>query len=62
MSEYGHLVIVPGYIADAINAALDKAIAACPDAEKDREHLYSQLVGYFDEHGRIPDFTVGKMP
>ena len=60
MSEYGRLVIVPNYIADQINAALDKAIADCPDAAKDREHLYSQLVGYFDEHGHIPEFTVGK--
>ena len=54
------LVIVPNYIADAINAKLDTAIANVPDAAKDREHLYSQLIAYFDEHGTVPDFTLGK--
>jgi hypothetical protein len=51
-------VIVLDYIHDAINAKLDAAIATCPGAARDREVLYSQLVGYFNEHGVIPDFSI----
>jgi hypothetical protein len=51
--------IVPTYIADAINAKLDAAFAQCPDAAKDREILYGQLLDYFDEHGVVPDFKLG---
>lgn len=52
------LCIVPTYILDAVNEKLDAAIAACPDAEKDRDELRAQLLGYFDEHGVVPDFTL----
>lgn len=54
------LVVVPNSLADAINAKLDLAIAACPEAAKDREVLYGQLLEYFDEHGVIPDFSLQK--
>jgi hypothetical protein len=36
--------IVPNELRDAINAKLDTAIAACPDAAKDRDDLYNQLL------------------
>ena len=29
-----------------------------PEAEKDREVLYNQLLTYYDEHGVVPDFTI----
>ena len=29
-----------------------------PDAAQDREHLYAQLLTYFDQHGVLPDFTL----
>jgi hypothetical protein len=54
------LVIVPNSLRDAINAKLDAAIAEVPDAEKDREILYGQLLDYFDEHGVVPDFSLAK--
>ena len=54
------LVIVPDSLRDAINVKLDAAIAEVPDAEKDREVLYGQLLGYFDEHGVVPDFSLVK--
>jgi hypothetical protein len=54
-------VIVPDYIADQINAKLDAAFELCPDAAKDREHLYGQLIAYFDEHGRVPDFSLAAL-
>ena len=52
--------IIPNYIADAINAKLDAAFSECPEAAKDREVLYRQLLDYFDEHGIIPDFSLRK--
>ena len=51
-------VIVPNELRDAINVKLDAAIAACPDAVKDRDALYHQLLAYFDEHGEIPEFSL----
>lgn len=51
-------VIVPNYIRDAIYAKVDEAIAKCPDAAPDREFFYSRLLGYFDEHGEIPEFDL----
>ena len=54
------MVIVPNELRDAIKAKLDTAIAACPDAAKDRDVLYSQLLAYFDEHGEVPDFGLAK--
>ena len=54
------IVVVPNYIADEINAKLDAVISGCPDAAKDRDHLYHQLLGYFYEHGVVPDFTLSK--
>jgi len=51
-------VIVPNTLRDAINAKLDDAFAACPEAAKDRDALYYRLLAYFDEHGELPDFTL----
>ena len=48
------LVIVPNDVSDLINARLDAAIAGVPDAAKDRDNLYRQLLTYFDQHGRVP--------
>lgn len=55
------IVIVPNCLRDAINAKLDKAIEACPEAAKDREQLYDRLLAYFDEYGVVPDFTIQKV-
>jgi len=54
------MVIVPNEVRDAINAKLDAAIAACPQAAKDRTALYNQLLAYFDDHGEVPDFDLTK--
>lgn len=53
-------VIVPNSLRNAINAKLDAELAKCPDAEKDREYLYGQLLAHFDEHGEIPEFSLEK--
>lgn len=54
------LVIVPNYVRDAINKALDRAIAECPDAAYERGVLFDQLLAYFDEHGAVPKFTLAR--
>ena len=54
-------VIVPNDLAEEIETQLDAAIATCPDAEKDRAFLRDQLLCYFDAHGHIPDFSLGKV-
>jgi len=54
------MVIVPNELRDAINAKLDTAIADCPDAAKDRDALFKQLLAYYDEHGEVPDFDLAK--
>ena len=51
-------VIVPDSLADKINAKLDLALKKCPGAEDDREHLYSQLLAYFDKFGVVPEFSL----
>jgi len=53
-------VIVPNYIANEINAKLDAEIAKHPDAAKDRDALFSQLLAYVDQHGIVPDFSLAK--
>lgn len=52
------LVIVPNYLANALNAKLDAEIEKHPGAAKDRDELYSQLLSYVNEHGVIPDFSL----
>lgn len=52
------MVIVPDSLRNAINNKLDAAIAEVPDAAKDRDELYQQLLEYFDEHGVLPDFSL----
>jgi hypothetical protein len=54
------LVAVPNSLAEAINKKLDAAYIAAPWAAADREHHFSFLLGYFHEHGRVPDFSLEK--
>lgn len=54
------IYIIHNCLRDEINQRLDAEIAKVPDAAKDREALYSQLLGYFNEHGVIPDFSLEK--
>ena len=52
------LAIVPDTLHDNINKALDAEIAKWPDAEKDRDVLYNQLVTFFHQYGYIPEFSL----
>lgn len=55
------LVIVPNIVHDQINEALDQAFIECPEAKKERDALYNQLLAYFNEHGVIPSFSLRKV-
>lgn len=54
------MLIVPNYLRDEIYQRIDAEIAKCPDAAKDREHLYGQLLAYVNDHGVIPEFSLEK--
>lgn len=56
------MMIIPNALRDAINSKLDAAFEKCPEAAKDREILYGQLLEYFDQHGEVPDFDLYKKP
>jgi hypothetical protein len=55
--------IVPSALSDAINEEIDKAILELPEADRpvaeaERQNLYGQLLGYFNEYGMIPGFSL----
>lgn len=52
------LIIMPNYISDRIDAALDAEIEKHPDAAKDRDVLRQQLVNHFAETGEVPKFSL----
>ena len=52
------LVIVPNYLRDELHRLLDEEIGKHPDAAKDREVLYGQLLDYVNVHGVIPEFSL----
>ena len=45
---------------DAIHKRLDEEFVKFPDAAKDREALYHQLLEHFNEYGALPEFTLEK--
>ena len=53
-------VIVPNVLRDSLYDAIDAALENCPDAVDERDDLYRQLLAYYNEHGRIPEFTLAK--
>lgn len=54
------MLVVPNYLAAEINALLDAEIAKVPDAAKDRDVLYSQILEYVNDHGVLPQFSLVK--
>ena len=51
-------MIVPNVLNEAINNKLDEAFAKVPEAEKDRDALYHDLLDYFNEYGVLPEFDL----
>lgn len=57
------LLIVPTYVTREINEKLDAArtAAAIPDDDRwkrERGFLFNSLLEYYDEHGKVPDFSL----
>lgn len=52
------LVAVPNELSDAIHTAIDKDLDGRPCDDESRRILYGQLLSYYDEHGRIPSFSL----
>jgi hypothetical protein len=52
------LLVVPNYLREQIYAAIDREIERVPEAAPDREYFYKQVLGYFDEHGVVPAFSL----
>lgn len=59
-AQISRTVIVPNYVRDAINVAIDAALKHAPNAAPDRDIFYQTLLNYFDEHGEIPEFSLVK--
>ena len=51
-------VAVPNYLANEIYARIDAQLELCPEVKPHRQDIFRDLVGYFDEHGVIPEFTL----
>ena len=52
------LVIVPDDLGKQIHDAIDRALCGRECSECDRKILYVQLLRFYDEHGRIPEFNL----
>lgn len=59
-------VIVPNWVANAINKEIDEALAKLPTEEArasaviGREEFYQQLLHYYNEHGVVPSISLEK--
>jgi len=54
-------VIVPDFVDDAINRALDSALEGQPEeAQSCRWYFYRQLLEHYNEFGEVPDFSIVK--
>lgn len=55
------VVVVPNKLRDQINAALDLALKDWPEhTARDRAVLYHEVLALFNQHGKLPEFTVEK--
>lgn len=53
------ILIVPNELLDQIDNAIDRELAGRPIADDDRQYVQSALLAFYDEHGAIPEFTLG---
>lgn len=50
--------IIPTALVGALNKRLDEEITKHPEAARDRDIFYRQLLDYVNEHGIVPDFSL----
>lgn len=51
-------VIVPEWLHNRINWKLDQVLRENPEASKDRDIFYKQLLAFYDDYGFVPEFTI----
>jgi hypothetical protein len=51
-------LLVPNDVRDLLQTVIDVALDGRPCTDEEREHIYSQLLVYYDEHGTVPDFEL----
>jgi len=51
-------VIVPDALHNQIHSAIDWALSNRPCTELDRRIIYEQILSFYYEHGRIPEFEL----
>ena len=51
-------VIVPNYVSEAIYKKVDVQLEKNPHLKEQRENIYNDILKYFNEHGKIPDFEL----
>ena len=51
-------VIVPNYVSEAIYKKVDVQLEKNPHLKEQREKIYNDILNYFNEHGKIPDFEL----
>ena len=52
------ICVVFNALRDAIYEKIDAQLVDHPALVEHREAIYSDLLGYYDEHGVIPDFSL----
>jgi hypothetical protein len=53
-------LVVPDSLRHAIDEKLDAALKEAPEAARDRDHLFRQLLSFFNDHGYLPEFSLAK--
>ena len=53
-------VIVPNYVSEAIYKKVDVQLEKNPHLKEQRENIYNDILNYFNEHGKIPDFELSQ--
>ena len=48
-------VIVPNVLRDAIKKRIDAFVGENPEAEKDRENIYADMLAAYNHYGELPD-------
>lgn len=50
--------VVYDRLSNLINESIDRALAGRPCSDADRKYFFSQLLDYYDDHGKVPEITL----
>lgn len=57
-AEAMRVVAVPNELCEYIHSKINEQLAGRSITSADRDILYGQLLEYFDQHGKVPEFTI----